>query len=466
MTPSHYAQPDYAQPSATKGPASNSPSPERSALNAGTSSEANTATSVTRDAEHLATRNNEHRIDFDDKSPTAYNCKHTVHSDNKPSTPCHNHQSINAGTESLLSCGNKQMAKFDDQSYASCDSEQWLDSRDEASIPCPYVVGFGMDAFKEEPPEPQGRNYDTVWLEDCDSQRMRMSHKQLCYGYRCRPGRILPNSPTRLKFTAVIRSGVNQGAQVVVVNDNMVAKIYDPLFYNPKHCLVDAVYTADGEYSREAAAYRYLQDYRNLSDILPTYFGSYTAQMTTTTTIEGRSTTYEYNVHMILIEYIRGRCMRDARRLALSSARQAIFKQCMDADMRLRHAGVRHGSVCPRNIILVGTDFEKPDVKVKIIDFGQSTIFYHPRYRLKNAAARLKETARKWDPLGRLPSPLCYWWHKMNGFIGWFPDKDGDDSVMEAWMWKEFGHNDRYIPCQWDPEKPKSNPKPLDKPSD
>lgn len=323
-----------------------------------------------------------------------------------------------------------------------------------------------MDAFEEEPPEPRGHNYDTISPEYCDlHQRRRMSHEQLCHRYQARPGRILSSNPTRLKITAVIRSGVNQGAQVVVVNDSMVAKIYDPLFYDPKFCWT-AVGAADREYSREAAAYTHLQRYPDLSDILPTYFGSYTAQMTATTTIEGRSIAYEYPVHMILVEYIRGRCMRDARELVPRLARYDIFKQCMDADVRLRHAGVRHHFFCPRNIILVGTDFETPNVQVKIINFSQSIIFYHPRYKHKEVAAHLEERARKWDPLKKLPSPLYYWWHRMNDFIGWFPDKDGDESVVDAWMWEEFGHNDRYIPCHWDPEKPNSDPELLDEPSD
>lgn len=367
------------------------------------------------------------------------------------------------------------MEKLDDQSYASCDSEEWLDSDsgDEASIPCNnkqpclYVVGFDIDAFEEEPPEPRGYDYDTMCLEDCDlRQRMQMSHEQICHRYQAPPGRILLSDSTRLKITAVIRSRVNQGAQVVVVNDSMVAKIYDPLLYDPEKCWSDAVYAADGEYSREAAAYRHLQRYPDLSDILPTYFRSYTAQMTATTLIEGRNTTYGYPVHMILLEYIRGRYMRGARKLAPKLARYAIFKQCMDANMRLRHAGVKHDDVSPRNIIVVGTDFETPNVQVKIIDFGQSTIFYHPRYEHKGVAAEPKEMARKWDPLKRLSNPLYYWWHRINDFIGWFPIKDGDLSVVDAWMWEEFGHNDRYVPCQWDPEKPNSRPEPLDEPLD
>lgn len=190
MIPSHYAQLDYARPSATKGLASASSSLE-SARNADASCEANTATSVIWDDEDLATRNNEHRIDFNDESPTAYNNKQAVHSDNKPSTPCNNHQSINASTGSLLSCGNKQMAKLYDHGYASCDPEEWLDSEDEACIPCnnkqpcPYVVSFDMNAFKEEPPEPRGYGYDTIWPEDCDDrQRMRMSHEQICHRYQ------------------------------------------------------------------------------------------------------------------------------------------------------------------------------------------------------------------------------------------------------------------------------------------
>jgi hypothetical protein len=469
ITPSHHAQSGYAQRPASGSRASLSSSPEI-ARTLNTASGADVASSVASNKESLAARNNEQWVVSDDDSTTC-SPKQTIESDGNPSMPCNKDRSIHADTEFSLSCDDGQLVQSDDEGSAPCDNEEWSDSEDEVfsscnnKQPCPYVVGFDMEAFEEEPPEPLGRDYDTTLPEDLNvDQRLQTPHELICYRYQARPGRNLSSEPTRLNITAVIRSGADKGTQVVVVNDSMVAKVYDPLFYDPENCLMDAVYAADGEYSREAAAYTHLQHYPDLADILPTYFGSYTTQRTATTTIEGRSITYEYPVHIILVEYIRGRCMRGARKLVPRLARYAVFKQCMDADVRLRHAGVKHGDFCPRNIILVGTDFETPNVKVKIIDFGRSIIFFHPRCEYKNVAARIKETARKWDLLKRLPSPLYCWWHRMNEFLGWFPNKDGDESVVDAWMWEEYGHNDRYIPCKWDPENPKSDPEPLDEP--
>jgi hypothetical protein len=437
ITPSHHAQSNYAQHPASGSRAPLSSSPE-SARTLNTASGADVANSVASNNEGLAARNNEQWV-VSDNDPTTCNPKQTIESDDNSSMPCNKVQSIHADTEFLLSCDDGQLIKSDDEGSASCDNEEWSDSEDEVSISCnnkqscPYVVGFDMDAFEEEPPEPIGRDYDTTLPEDFNvDQRLQTPHGQICYRYQARPGRNLSSDPTRLKITAVIRSGADTGAQVVVVNDSMVAKIYDPLFYDPEKCMMDAVYAADVEYSCEAAAYTHLQRYPDLADILPTYCGSYTTQMTTTTTIEGRSITYEYPVHMILVEYIRGRCMRGARKLVPTLARYAIFKQCMDADVRLRHAGVKHDDVSPRNILLVRTDFETPNVKVKIIDFDRSTIFYLPRYEHKNVATSLEESARKWDPLKKLPSPLYYWWRRMNEFVGWFPNKDGDRGVTDA----------------------------------
>jgi hypothetical protein len=465
--PSHHTPLACAQHPVAESPTAPPSSPE-SARNSDGASEADTATSVSSDEQNLAARNNEPWAVPEDERATTSNYEQVLSSEDTSSTLCID-RSINAVTESPHLCNNEQLVKSDEKGFASCDSEERNDSEHEGSFSCndnqgcPYIIGLDMFAFEEEPPEPRGLEYDTTLPEGYECHQ-EMPHRQLCYEYQTRHGQNLANQPTHLRITSVLRSGVDRGPQVVVVNDSMVAKIYDPLFYDPDECL-DAVHLADEEHSRETAAYTHLQQFSDLADILPAYFGSYTTQMTAKITIEGRNITYEYPVHMILVEYIQGCCMRDAIELIPEQARYTIFKQCMDADMRLRHAGVRHDDVCPRNVILVGTDLGTPNVQVKIIDFDRSIIFYHPRYRYQGVTLKLKERARKWDRLNKLPNPIYYWWHQTIEFSGWFPDdEDENNNVTDTWMWEEYKGDNRYIPCRWNPERPDVRPKYVDEP--
>jgi hypothetical protein len=64
-----------------------------------------------------------------------------------------------------------------------------------------------------------------------------------------------------LKITEELSIRYDRRPEVVVVNDSLVAKIFDPVFYPACYNLVDTydfTKEADGDYSREAAAYEEL----------------------------------------------------------------------------------------------------------------------------------------------------------------------------------------------------------------
>ncbi|KAH3909833.1 hypothetical protein HBH56_152840 [Parastagonospora nodorum] len=68
-------------------------------------------------------------------------------------------------------------------------------------------------------------------------------------------------SPEPSGFGSAIRIGHDQGAQVVAVDHNVVAKIYDPLFYpdvDEYGFRPDVVCVADGAYARKSTAFEEL----------------------------------------------------------------------------------------------------------------------------------------------------------------------------------------------------------------
>jgi hypothetical protein len=127
----------------------------------------------------------------------------------------------------------------------------------------PYVVGYSTIATKHEPPEPLGYGYDYTTEDPPElEERKTMSQLEYCLSRPPLGGNPISHETKTLNVTSIIRTGYNRGAQLVVVNEDTVAEIYDPLYYeytNEHDIKQDVVYDADGDYSCEAAAYIELQ---------------------------------------------------------------------------------------------------------------------------------------------------------------------------------------------------------------
>lgn len=116
-----------------------------------------------------------------------------------------------------------------------------------------------------------------------------------------------------LLVTAMPHTGYTCGSQVVVVNDNMVTKIYAPLYYNEfNECdgVENVVRNADSDYTREVAAYQEMQN-SSIVRCTPMYHGSWTTQAETRGRMRSKTSTSVRSVRLILIEYIEGTLMSD-----------------------------------------------------------------------------------------------------------------------------------------------------------
>ncbi|KAI0582302.1 hypothetical protein Alg130_06191 [Pyrenophora tritici-repentis] len=212
----------------------------------------------------------------------------------------------------------------------------------------PYVVGLTAIATRHEPHQPFGLAYVTDYTK-------------------------------YLKITAVIRPSCNRGAQVVVVNDDMVAKIYDPLFYDSCDDSVfgeDVVTKAHCDYSYEAAAYQELQKSPAAQELIPAFYGTWTIDIDTLKREGDQLCKYTRQVPVLLIEYVRGFTMTDLDpRMLNEQMRTSVVKKALEADSIIYDAGVNHGDMHPRNIVIVGfrSDLEDGAPKeaiIKVIDFN------------------------------------------------------------------------------------------------
>jgi hypothetical protein len=124
----------------------------------------------------------------------------------------------------------------------------------------------------------------------------------------------------------------------------------------------DVAKRADSEHSIETAAYTELHQSSVEGSAVPTYYGSWT--LIGLHQVDSELVNRE--VRLILIEYLPGVCMLDLNPDDLSEAeRLNIMRKVIEADYDVRYAGVRHGDLSSRNIILSSTlTLSDPDLRV------------------------------------------------------------------------------------------------------
>ncbi len=119
----------------------------------------------------------------------------------------------------------------------------------------------------------------------------------------------------------------------------IVAKIYDLLYYDHEQDNVDPFSTTDMAYAAEAAVYEVLA--RLHGTMVPRYYGSYTFELFEPAVAATRA------VHLILVEYVRGRVLSDLNPRDFSQhTRQDIVGGIIDAETTLFAEGVWQRTSC------------------------------------------------------------------------------------------------------------------------
>jgi hypothetical protein len=198
-------------------------------------------------------------------------------------------------------------------------------------IPFLYQEGYTLIATSHIPDPPFGGHYSVPEVR-IDENKETRSQLELCLKLPLIAGTIDCQSKRHLKIAGELHTRPQRGAQVVLVDhggQRMVAKIYDPLYYcftdDYRDWKLDVVQNATSEYTIEAAAYQRLQELREHEKIkfegntTPVYYGSWTFDIP----VVHKGKTFSRSVHMILLEYVEGYCMRnlDARKYSSASTR-------------------------------------------------------------------------------------------------------------------------------------------------
>ena len=240
----------------------------------------------------------------------------------------------------------------------------------------PYLAGSRLTLRSHQPPTPT--TADRSLGPESARERETIHPLVRCLRHPPLPGKD-GQVTAELQIIRPIRVEDNHSAQVVIIrvqssssdilprDIDLVAKIYDPLYFDHEQDDADPFICVDHAYSRETAAYTTLK--RLQGGIIPKYFGSFSIKISA-------DTTHFRSVRLILIEFIPGRSMKQLSSANLSKpTRQTIMKKAIDAESLVYTHNIWHMDVRPSNILVCGGTEAK---RVVIIDFGRCAIGRHP----------------------------------------------------------------------------------------
>lgn len=257
--------------------------------------------------------------------------------------------------------------------------------------------------------------------------------------------------------TQVVTCSITPKGETAGPSFQAAAKIYDPLHYSFKewiaHAPCDVVTEADKDYSREAAAYEYLQGTGQTGSFAPEYYGSWTFVLP----ITSRGKNHTRPVRLILIEYLGGTSIRgsliqndpehegkDAFHYP-EEYRLEVLALAMDGYVRQLHSGIDQLDFADRNVLLtprspstepgqnipVAAGLSLP--RVVLVDYNAAIV-----YTQSNSG---RPPHMDWP---RPCNPMWHFWDEcMDDFGGWVPlEWHHNPKFMQEGLQKRFGTED------------------------
>lgn len=244
-----------------------------------------------------------------------------------------------------------------------------------AKPPFLYVPGNELCVVRHCPPS-RPPSWSRVDLEyEARREREQVDIITRCLRHPPGKGKLITQEALRLQILDTIRAEDGKSTQLVTVrvisgdnsimpaHDEIVAKFYDPLYYNHYLDEIDPFLCADREYTREAAAYSRLSTLQIAG--IPEYYGSYSLEIPVANASRF--------VRLILIQKIDGIPMNKLSPHDLSlSQRRAIMKGILDVESQIYKCDVRNLDIHPRNVIVQNLSSVRP--RIVIVDFGFSLL--------------------------------------------------------------------------------------------
>lgn len=346
-----------------------------------------------------------------------------------------------------------------------------------------YGSGQKLQLTPHKPCNPYGNSYypwpRDVNIDDCSytSESAKVSRIQAVFDYQPTPCKgdeqnqsLDETSKTQDLTLTVIKSlsgGLRAGPQVLLcsteqhqrrdgMEDTIVAKIFDPLFFPWDTPHYEGPWTdtafADMAFSNEAAAYKQLEEYDLHGDVhlAPQFHGAWTVTLTTTNSHK-HFKNKRRSVGVVLMEYINGDSISDLchkidgilepkvltdkelkEHMDPTSEvrRSMVLELLLDGYSRQLFCGVEQRLLHPDNIIIQRREGGK--YRVALLNYRHSVV--DPLCKEPRNLYGGEDFPNPPHPVG-----VIYMWH-LEHLIGWVPQAWlQDEKLLADWILRAFG---------------------------
>ena len=226
-----------------------------------------------------------------------------------------------------------------------------------------YHPGAVFQLFKQQPPTlpiPLSNNLKSLLSRDDRKLEQTRGRLYNCYRHNIP---IPPNSSPALSVTLAspLSAGIRERpTQVWKVSSGsgpngshseptLVARFYDPFYYNDPKGEIDPFIDIDRSTAIEPEAYRRLQPVQG--SLVPKFHGLFLC----------RIPSQLRNVYVILLDYVRGVDLASLHSRALcADHKNAITDEVVQVISRLHFLGVEHHDITPGNLILLPSNSAGP----------------------------------------------------------------------------------------------------------
>lgn len=374
------------------------------------------------------------------------------------------HSKINSSTQTEISChgSDPSVLVHNDPNTDTCMHcrQYWRDKpRPEPPRPeNPYRKGMTLKIHKHEACPPFGLDYDS-FLDDPIRRRVQewdwegKTLVDLCLEHPPNEGKTDCEDSRTLRIVQELQVKSGRGAQLVICrldNDDQdyVAKIYDPLYYDPRqgcYTYEDVTYRSDLHYSREVAAYNELDRFVSgvCGMVVPKFYGSWTFQIPVSLPTGERMR----DVRMILMERVHGRSMAEFDKNTISESERLITLGRMAQIVEsIAWYGVRHNPTGPWNVMLYDSETPGEVGRIVIVGFEDSVVTWLDNNYFSHGDP---------DPWPEKPAnPLDRWFSGgycsdcfYHFFREWLPESwDRRLQPLQEWMHERWSKDDRFQP--------------------
>lgn len=246
--------------------------------------------------------------------------------------------------------------------------------------PLPYVKGNRFTVRSHNPPAPARRVSNCCGLKsEGNIERLKVPPLERCLLHPP-PAGSYNDSAVEFEIVDEIRAGLKKSAQILLVRilqgpprlfeklgetRTVVAKFYDPLYWDHSDDDGDPFHCVNHYYTHEAATYDRLVDLQGT--IVPIFYGAYSLELPV-----DHSLATSRSVRLVLMEHIHGSTLQHLKPGDFAqSERQRIMKLLIDGETAIFTHDIILGDLHPRNVIVEQDQRSRQRIKrVVHIDFG------------------------------------------------------------------------------------------------